>query len=453
MQSKDTPWQAGRSRELGNGLRLRWSHAEDADAIAQLVGTTFRANTEAPFRQYLANWVYELCSGESPLMGPEDFVLVEDIQTGQVVASTCYWHHTWHYEGIPLRVGRPEIVATATEYRQRGLVRALFQELHARSQAAGDLVQAITGIGYFYRQFDYEYALPLSGGRTVSLDAIPALATGRSEPYLLRDATPEHIPVLQSLYQTSIQGQMIVAQLDEAWWRYQLTHWQNSRMGEHWHTRLIVDRADKVWGYVATPVTRMQANLHLWGLAFTPTTNLVALLPSLLRTLRADASNTSTASDAGELSGIYFNTPPQSAIFTVLDKLYSTQPVRPYAWYIRVADLAGFLHHITPVLEQRLSTSLIAGYSGDLKLDFYRSGLRLVFEQGRLTSIANWTRSAWPGVADASFPPLVFLQLLFGYRTLEELIYSFPDVETKDEAALLLNVLFPHRPSNIMALG
>ena len=40
----------------------------------------------------------------------------------------------------------------------RGLIRMLFEMIHARSQAEGDLVQAITGVAYFYRQFGYEYA-------------------------------------------------------------------------------------------------------------------------------------------------------------------------------------------------------------------------------------------------------------------------------------------------------
>ena len=44
----------------------------------------------------------------------------------------------------------------------------------------------------------------------------------------------------------------------------------------------------------------------------------------------------------------------------------------PYAWYIRVPDLPGFLHHITPVLEKRLAGSVLAGHTGRLRLNFYR---------------------------------------------------------------------------------
>jgi hypothetical protein len=45
---------------------------------------------------------------------------------------------------------------------------------------------------------------------------------------------------------------------------------------------------------------------------------------------------------------------------------------------------------------------------------------------------------------------LTFLQLLFGYRSLDELAYAFPDcVARNDGARLLLDTLFPKQASNI----
>jgi hypothetical protein len=142
-------------------------------------------------------------------------------------------------------------VATAPAYRHRGLSRALLQELHARSETEGDLLQAITGIPYFYRQFGYEYALHLDGGHVILLSSIPEGEV--PSPYLLRDATEKDIPLLQELFEQSVQGQMVAAQIGEDWWRYQVTHWQASRSGEHWHTRLIVDHCcarSERWGCV-----------------------------------------------------------------------------------------------------------------------------------------------------------------------------------------------------------
>ncbi|MGD2206645.1 MAG: hypothetical protein PVH17_07690, partial [Anaerolineae bacterium] len=50
---------------------------------------------------------------------------------------------------------------------------------------------------------------------------------------------------------------------------------------------------------------------------------------------------------------------------------------------------------------------------------------------------------------DAAFPDLVFLQLLFGYRSLEELKHSFADCWTSNgKARVLLEALFPKQPSD-----
>ena len=62
----------------------------------------------------------------------------------------------------------------------------------------------------------------------------------------------------------------------------------------------------------------------------------------------------------------------------------------PYAWYIRVPDLPAFIRHVTPALEKRLEDSIAVGYSGELKISFYKDGLRLVFEKGKLKEVESW---------------------------------------------------------------
>lgn len=53
-------------------------------------------------------------------------------------------------------------------------------------------------------------------------------------------------------------------------------------------------------------------------------------------------------------------------------------------------DLPRFLMHIRPVLERRLSESIAVGHTGELKLSFYRSGLKLAFQQGKLQEVVPW---------------------------------------------------------------
>jgi hypothetical protein len=119
----------------------------------------------------------------------------------------------------------------------------------------------------------------------------------------------------------------------------------------------------------------------------------------------------------------------------------------PYAWYVRVANLPAFIRQIAPALERRLAATPLSGFSGELKLNFYRGGLRLAFEDGRLTTAEDYRAEGWRPQTQSGFPPLVFLQLLFGRRSLAELRHVFPDVWADDEGRSLLEALFPARPS------
>ena len=59
-----------------------------------------------------------------------------------------------------------------------------------------------------------------------------------------------------------------------------------------------------------------------------------------------------------------------------------------------------------------------------------------------------------PRRAMAMFPGLSFLQLLFGFRSLEELEAAFPDCFVRThEVRALLTALFPKQASDVWALA
>ncbi len=179
---------------------------------------------------------------------------------------------------------------------------------------------------------------------------------------------------------------------------------------------------------------------------------LVRVLPSLLRGLQALAPTIrpirpETPPEAGAIRLRWYGPELRQALG---DIQFSESPYT-YAWYLRVADLPRFLRHIAPVLERRLADSAQAGYTCEITVDFYRGGLRLVLENGKLATVENWQRPIW-GEAKAGYPPLVFLQSLFGHRSLDELRRIYPDVWAEGEATAVLDALFPKRPSLLVPL-
>ncbi|RIK31069.1 MAG: GNAT family N-acetyltransferase, partial [Chloroflexi bacterium] len=210
--------------DLSDGLVRRWSTAADVVKIGQLIGAVFRDRPDGPFNERAAD-VARIVLSETlpfPFMTPGDFALVEDTSQPErpTVACACFWRHEWSYGGVKLGVGQPEMVATDPNYRNRGLVRALFEMVHARSAAEGHLVQAITGIPYFYRQFGYEYVLDLGGSRVMPVTAVPDQAGDKPEPYHLRPATLADGPQMLALYNQRRRASLVWHETDETYWRH-----------------------------------------------------------------------------------------------------------------------------------------------------------------------------------------------------------------------------------------
>jgi hypothetical protein len=396
----------------------------------------------------MAAWTRDLLRGDHPTVAPGDFTVVEDTRRGAIVSTLCLISQTWSYDGIPFGVGQPELVGTHPDYRRRGLVRAQFAWIHRWSAERGQLVQGITGIPWYYRQFGYEHGgLALGAGRTGYLPHVPELKDGQPESYRLRPAAEADIPLLMELAARQAARSLVACVRDEALWRYELTG--RDEGSDEWHAWRIVDTA------AGEPVGVLGHPGRLWGKALAARTyelrggvSWLAVTPSVARYLVATGREYA-ARDGRECAGFSFMLGTEHPVYEAFtDRLPRTVP--PYAWYLRVPDLPRFLRRIAPALERRLAESPLAGHSGHLKLSFYRDGLRLAFERGRLTGVEPWQ----PSPADegaAAFPGLTFLQLLFGYRALHELRYAFADCWVEDdEPGVLLASLFPKRPSDVL---
>ena len=438
-------------RHVGNGLVMRWSTAEDTERIAKLHGMVHRDAAEDSPNVLAMRVIRRLMHGDHPLMGSQDFAVIEDTsrEGNPIVACTCLWKHTWTYEGIPFGVGRPEMVATDPAYRHRGLVRALFEMVHERSEAEGDIAQAITGISYFYRQFGYEYALELEDRRTTPIALIPKAKEDTPEPFLLRDATVADIPEIAALYNRHRARSVVSERIIRKQWLYEIERWKaHPHLGRAFHFQKITDTVGQTMGFVALDANRRSKELGVWLLEFAEGVNVQAVMPSILRGLHAYGLGMELVKpDAPPLREIAFYLGTTHPIYEVLGNELIRAMEPPYAWYVRVKNLPAFLLHIASVLEKRLVASPVVGYSGDITLDFYRGGLRMVFEEGRLTGAEPWQTPLYGSHASGGFPPLVFLQLLFGHRSIEALRQAFPDVWVSEEARPILKVLFPTRPS------
>ena len=437
-------------RDLGDGLVLRHSAPADAEALANFDGK-IHGNDEADSIR-VAAWTRDLLTRPHPTFGPGDFTVVEETATGRIISSCNLISQQWVYEGIPFGVGRVELVGTLADFRKRGLIRAQFEELHKWSAERGEVVQAITGIPYYYRQFGYEMGLELGGGRVGFEPILPRLKEGESELFIIRPAVEADIPFMLEVYSHACKRSMVTSLRDEKILRYEMFGKSEHNVNRA-EFRVINTANHEAVGYLVHPWFNWNLGLALFEFELMPGVSWLEVTPSVCRyalaTGKAYAQRDNEPLEAK--SGVAFWHGTTHPVYAVMrERLPRVRA--SYAWYVRVADLAGFIRIIAPALEKRLAESYLPGYSGTLHYNFYRDGLKLVFEKGKLKDAESYKPESGMQ-SDLGFPNLTFLQLLFGYRSLDELRLSFPDCYTESEDAHVVTAtLFPKKPSLVTGI-
>jgi GNAT superfamily N-acetyltransferase len=447
---------------LRDGLLLRRATAADA---AQLVALNARLHGAPPHRpgHAIGIWTQDLLTRPHPTFGDGGFLVVEDPASGMIVSSLNLIPQTWSYGDVRFGVGRVELVGTLPEYRRRGLIRRQMEEIHRWSDDLGHPAQVITGIARFYRQFGYEQALAMGGGRGGVRQQIPALPAGEREPFRVRPATAADAEFLAEVEALARPRSLLSVPRDADLWRYELDGMSDGHRKRH---RIAVVEvagggprpAGKRVGYLvhqamAAPTVTVLAYELLPGVSWLDVT------PGVLRSLGAagDASLPAGPEDVGRRFDCFrFQLGTEHPVYDAIPRLLPLAE-RPDMQYVRVADVPAFLRRVAPVLERRLAASVAVGHTGSLRLSFFGDGVRLRFEGGRLTGVESCPHHA-PGTTagppDAFFPDLTFLGLLFGARSLDELEQAIDDCRAVSAAGVvLLKALFPRQPSQLWPIS
>jgi len=400
---------------LENGLMLRTAADErDVERVAEFNGSIHEPGVAAMTRHLLLH---------HPHMRGRDLVFIEEQQSDQILSSLCLIPWTWCYEGVSIPTGEMGIVGTLETHRNRGLIRAQVEYFKHRLHERGCLLSQIQGIPYFYRQFGYEYALPLEGGLRLETRHVP---TPPDEPFTFRPATLDDLPVLMRLYDEAAQDLAIHTARDEVTWRYLLTRTQGTEM--ECETWLIQDVAGQVVGSMRLPKYHFGEELvvnEVSRLGFE------AALEALyhLKTLTVERG----------LPGIRLNLPADCTLMRLARSL-GAYDMGTYAWQIYVPDITALLRRLAPALERRIARSPFAGLTREVRLSLYRETIALRFKGGKLAEVANLGNTGWE---DIRIPPSPFVPLVLGYRTWEELHEVYPDAGVAPAWQLLVGTLFP----------
>lgn len=438
-------------KQLSDGLILRSlseNIASDRERLPDFYASINADGDPEPVKEAVRHWVRDMMSGHPTMTLDDFFVVVDPAKDDMLVSATLLIPQTWRYEDILIPVGRPELVATHTDYRSRGLVRALFEAVHQRSEALGHNLQAITGIPNFYRQFGYTMAVELGQHAVYQLSALSNPAQDYKPTYSLRPATPDDIPALMSWRDDFSRQRLLTEALSPEVWHYEITG-RHSDSVVKTEYQIIVDTAGQGVGFlILLPFRDQDYEIRCAGYV-------VGDQASYLGTF-----NDVTRAVQGWAQGKYGECPAMLAfgggIHESLDRLIDRSSggmirKREYAWYLRVPDTIAFLKTIAPVLERRLAGSGAHRYTGELKIGFYNlKGISLKFEGGCLADISE---IAGKDGYDVQFPWNLFLNVVFGYRTCDEIFTILPDVWANAKATVLMDALFPKKKSWLLGMS
>ncbi|KAF9909617.1 hypothetical protein EC991_008275 [Linnemannia zychae] len=419
--------------DLGDGLIMRWSTAEDKDALGECLAHAFRfegAKRILPEGQlpaknaYLLAMTARLMTGQHPLMSEYDFALVEDTnileapKPGQaprplIVAATCLMLVSGFYGSVNMAWGLPEAVGARSEYRSRGLVKRLFLDMiHPAAEARGDLMLLISGIPYFYKQFGYENAIPETSGRLLkNFAALYPPSNNQQQPrFALREATSSDLPYLVRLSQHNrlFSKAEMGTPYDLAFWKFVVETLSRENIpghhNAHHHAAIVVDT--KTSKDVGISLTAMSFGVLSWKIftldqdeatdgedAVTYSEAMASVLSQLKDFDRAYYECYSAKLNnnilplesemalrirgefpAHNFANLAVALPPTHPVTLLLDSRKQIDPARdPYRMYTRIPSLPKFLLKIAPLLEKRVKESGVwRDMSVRLQVDFYQ---------------------------------------------------------------------------------
>ncbi len=360
-----------------------------------------------------------------PTMTLEDFFAVK--HKGRIVAGANLIPLEWCLSGTPLKVAELGCVATLPEYRRRGLQGRLMEEYHKRVLKKGYDLSAIEGIPFYYRQFGYEYALPLDEETRLAISKIPDYKID----HVIRPFRNTDIPAAMRLLATSQQKYYVHTVRSKDIWKM----FQRTRMvAEYEFEAYVVEEKEKPIAYFRTSVN--SENRELFLREITDVDQCTA--QSILRFLKDMGKQRELETLAATIG---YHEPFTEHLISA-----GGESAPPYAWQIRVTDYMSLFQKLKPLLEKRLAMSTYRHLTEKLNFNFYRYIVQVTLENGTIKNIECLKNCEDRTIR---FNPFVFTQLLLGYRSREELQKNYPDFIVRPSHRHLIDILFPKLPSYI----
>lgn len=362
-----------------------------------------------------------------PKMNLSNFYVVKD--KDRMVSTLNLIPITWSIGGIQLKAAEMGHVGTLPEYQGKGLIKRLIDEYHKEVKKREYDIAVVEGIPYFYRQFGYEYAVPLLEQTKIRFEQIPEW-----KPKIkIRHFAEKDIPKAKMLLDQSQKKFYVHSVRDEAIWKVE----QRSN---------IASDPEPFQGYVVEEQGKMIAYFRMREIPDDKELLVTEITEVDQLAARAVLSFLKCYGNEHNLKTLSTNISYEEPFAEYLLSLGAMKSVPTYAWQIRITDYVEIFRKLKPVFEHRLAGSLYRRLTETLNFNFRVFTIQATVKNGKIKAIRKIANGEWSPIG---LNPLAFVQLVTGYKNRQELEETVPDMRIAMSHRRLIDVLFPKMPSYI----
>ncbi|NOR37969.1 MAG: GNAT family N-acetyltransferase, partial [Candidatus Thorarchaeota archaeon] len=331
-------------------------------------------------------------------------------------------------------------VGTLKEYRRKGLVRALYTHFEEILQRGEYHISTIMGIPYYYRQFGYDFILPLDRTVQLRIDQIPVPKGEARQSIVFREANQDDIPNLMRLYGEHNRKMLVHAARTKGLWELQERF--HKEFEQEFKT-IVLEREDRVVGYFRLCIRgeKKQAPHGLWLSVMESSITTFDDVLQTLQYLRGRAAEEKTCRI--DLVG-----PAVNNLCRVAQNLGGHADIG-WKYQIRIPNMTRFLEQIRPAIESRLIGTMFEGMTRELTINTYEHCYQLSFVNGKLAPVKDIGMQEGGEYRSFRAPPNDLVRLALGDYDTDELRSQNIDFIVSKELKPLIETLFPKKNSFI----
>ncbi|MFW9810482.1 MAG: GNAT family N-acetyltransferase [Candidatus Thorarchaeota archaeon] len=377
-----------------------------------------------------------------PGFGRELNFFLRHVETGLIVSSLNAIPSTWSYDAVPLRNLELGWVGTLKEHRRKGLVRVLYEHFDSLLHEGEYDISTIQGIPYYYRQFGYDFVIPMDPTLWINTSQLPTIDEKAPPLYMkisCREAEKKDLDELMNLYdENNRQVQVYIPRNRELW---ELQEETKTFYESKFRTFVFEDK-DNMIGYLRLIVYKPSTGLYDSNVRVIESS--IKTYDGVMRALQVIKSEAQRHNfqQVGVIGA------PSNNLRTIVKDL-GGQILGEWKHQLRVPNILRLLQKIAPVLEKRLVGSMFEGLTKDLAINTFRHCYLLKFLNGNIASITDIGMQEVNENRGFRAPPNDLIRLIFGTYDIDEIQRSNIDFIVSRDLKSLVSTLFPKGESCI----